>query len=80
MTTYLIVNTTRVKYVSFNFKFTLTGKRFAGMELKLVLSEILSKYEVLPCEKTEVPLEYSITPGFISSKNGIWLTFKSIVN
>ncbi|XP_060861012.1 probable cytochrome P450 6a14 [Metopolophium dirhodum] len=35
------------------------GKRFAEMEMKLALVEILSKFEVEPCEKTEIPMQFS---------------------
>ncbi|VVC37283.1 Cytochrome P450, conserved site,Cytochrome P450,Cytochrome P450, E-class, group I [Cinara cedri] len=56
------------------------GKRFAELEMKLVLSKILSQYEVLPCEKTEQPIDIRSKTGFISPKNGIWLSLKPIVN
>lgn len=46
--------------------------------MKLVLSEILSKFEVLPCDRTEVPLEIKIGPGLLEPKNGIWLSFRPI--
>jgi len=46
--------------------------------MKLVLAEILSKFEVLPCEKTEIPIEMKIGPGLLEPKNGIWLSFKPI--
>jgi len=48
------------------------------MEIKLVLSEVLSKFELLPCEKTDIPLEMKIGPGFMIPKNGVWLSFKPI--
>lgn len=54
------------------------GKRFAEMELKLILSKLLSKYEVSPCEKTEIPIKLERLFGIFSPKNGIWLNFKSI--
>lgn len=60
----------------FNIIFFFSAKRFAELEMKLVLSEILSKFEVLPCEKTEIPLEIKIGPGLLEPKNGIWLSFK----
>jgi len=41
------------------FNFFDTGKRFAEMEMKLALVEILSKFEVEPCEKTEIPIQFS---------------------
>lgn len=47
--------------------------------MKLVLAEILSKFEVLPCEKTEIPLQIKNGIGLISPKNGIWLNFKSVM-
>lgn len=48
------------------------------MELKLILSKLLLKYEVLPCEKTEVPLKMEKLLGVLTPKNGIWLNFKPI--
>ncbi|KAF0770710.1 putative cytochrome P450 6a13, partial [Aphis craccivora] len=35
------------------------GKRFAEIEMKLALVEMLIKFEVFPCAKTEIPLRYS---------------------
>lgn len=46
----------------------------------MVLSKILSQYEVLPCEKTEMPIDIRSGSGFISPKNQIWLNFKRIVD
>jgi len=48
------------------------------MEMKLVFVEILSKFEVTPCEKTEIPLKYSTKTFTLMPEHGIWLTFKSI--
>lgn len=31
--------------------------RFATMEAKTGLAEIISKYEILPCEDTQIPIE-----------------------
>ena len=39
--------------------FFVLGKRFAEMEMKLALVDILSKFEVEPCEKTEIPMKFS---------------------
>lgn len=63
-----------------NKMFNFTGKRFAELEMILVLSKILSKFEVLPCEKTEIPLDIRSKSGFISPKNGVWLSFKPTVD
>ncbi|XP_022162044.1 probable cytochrome P450 6a13 [Myzus persicae] len=54
------------------------GKRFAEMEMKLALVEMLTKFEVIPCEKTEIPLKYCNKVFTLMPKHGIWLTFKRI--
>lgn len=66
-------------YVIYLFFVLFAAKRFAELEMKLVLSEILSKFEILPCGKTEIPLEIKIGPGLLEPKNGIWLHFKPLV-
>jgi len=55
------------------------GKRFAESEMKLLLSNVLSKFEVLPCEQTEIPVDIRSDSGFISPKNGIILKFRPII-
>ncbi|XP_022170026.1 uncharacterized protein LOC111033548 [Myzus persicae] len=55
------------------------GKRFAESEMKLVLSKILSKFEVLPCDQTEIPLDIRSGSGLISPKNGVVLKFRPII-
>nr|NP_001352549.1 cytochrome P450 6a13-like [Myzus persicae] len=52
------------------------GKRFAEMEMKLAFVEILTKFEVFPCGKTEIPLKYSNKVLTLMPKHGIWLRFK----
>jgi len=47
--------------------------------MKLVLSKLLLKYEVLPCEQTEVPLNVRGPGNIVNPKNGIWLSFKPII-
>ncbi|CAI6346056.1 unnamed protein product [Macrosiphum euphorbiae] len=54
------------------------GKRFAELEMKMVLSQILTTFRVLPGEKTEVPLKFKSGLPVLASKNGIWLCFQSI--
>lgn len=63
---------------NFHFYFRI-GKRFAELEMKLALVEILSKFEVTPCEKTEIPIKFSKKTLLVQPKNGVWLTFKKIV-
>ncbi|XP_001943150.2 cytochrome P450 6k1 isoform X2 [Acyrthosiphon pisum] len=55
------------------------GKRFAEAEMKLVLSKVLSKFEVQPCEQTEIPLDIRSGSGLLSPKNGLVLKFKPII-
>nr|QRY28566.1 cytochrome P450 CYP6CY6 [Sitobion avenae] len=58
---------------------TCIGKRFAEVEMKLALVEMLTKFEVFPCEKTEVPLKYSQKTVTLMPNHGIWLKFKKII-
>lgn len=48
------------------------------MVIKLVLIEVLSKFEVLTSEKTEIPLKFSINFLLVVPEDGIWLIFKNI--
>ncbi|KAL4096794.1 hypothetical protein QTP88_021678 [Uroleucon formosanum] len=54
------------------------GKRFAEIEMKLAFVEILTKFEVFPCEKTEIPLKYANNVITLMPKHGIWLRFNRI--
>ncbi|XP_050439568.1 probable cytochrome P450 6a14 [Adelges cooleyi] len=54
------------------------GKRFAEMEMKLALTELLSKYEVEPCEKTQIPIVFAKRTPMAIPEKGIWLKFKAI--
>ncbi|VVC43860.1 Cytochrome P450, E-class, group I,Cytochrome P450,Cytochrome P450, conserved site [Cinara cedri] len=53
------------------------GKRFAEFEMKMALSEVLSNYEVAPCEKTQIPIKYVIG-SFVNIPESVWLKFKKI--
>jgi len=46
--------------------------------MKLALTELLTKYEVEPCEKTDIPMRFSSKAILITPENGIWLKFKPI--
>ncbi|KAE9535944.1 hypothetical protein AGLY_007845 [Aphis glycines] len=54
------------------------GKRFAELEMKMVLSQLLTTFRVLPCEKTDYPLKFRNGLAIMVTKNGIWLRFQSI--
>lgn len=50
------------------------GKRFAEIEIKLALVKLLSKFEVEPCEKTEIPVTFSNLSIIAIPNNGtVWL-------
>ncbi|XP_050431550.1 probable cytochrome P450 6a13 [Adelges cooleyi] len=51
---------------------------FAEIEMKLALSEILSKYEIEPCEKTDAPMKFKKLTLNTVPKNDIWLKFKRL--
>ncbi|XP_022170025.1 uncharacterized protein LOC111033547 [Myzus persicae] len=56
------------------------GKRFAESEMKLALSNVLSKFEVSPCEQTEIPLQLAVAASsIISPKNSVVLKFRPII-
>ncbi|XP_050443395.1 probable cytochrome P450 6a14 [Adelges cooleyi] len=54
------------------------GKRFGEMEMKLALSKLLIKYQVEPCEKTDIPIKPKKLSFNTIPENGIWLRFKRI--
>lgn len=70
-----------LKQVKYNFNlshFFFLGKRLGELEMKLGLSDIITKYEVLPCEKTEFPIK--LAKGLmVKPKNGVWLSLKPII-
>ncbi|GAB1602238.1 cytochrome P450 3A24-like isoform X1 [Argonauta hians] len=48
------------------------GPKFAYLELKLAIVEMVRSYRLLPCPRTEVPVE--LADNFLlAPKNGIWL-------
>lgn len=52
------------------------GARFAKFEAKLVLFHLILNFEIVPVEKTEIPLKIVKTGFFLLPKNGIWLGLK----
>lgn len=56
-----------------------TGLRFAMMEAKTGLAEILSKFEILPCESTQIPIELNPRSMLLTPKEPICLSFKKII-
>uniref|UniRef100_A0A2H8TW02 Cytochrome P450 6a2 n=1 Tax=Melanaphis sacchari TaxID=742174 RepID=A0A2H8TW02_9HEMI len=54
------------------------GLRFAMMETKSGLAEILSKFEVSPCKKTQYPIKINPRTILLTPKQSICLSFKKI--
>ena len=49
------------------------GMRFALLEAKLALSNMVRKFTLLPSEKTKEPLELDPTSGIAYPKNGLYI-------
>ncbi|KAF5285375.1 hypothetical protein FQR65_LT13265 [Abscondita terminalis] len=52
------------------------GSRFALLEGKLVVAEIISKFELVPIQKTQIPIVLSKANFNPLPDNGIWVGFK----
>lgn len=52
------------------------GSRFALMESKAILFQILSKFDLCVCEKTDVPIKLSRKHIQLLTKNGAWIEFR----
>jgi cytochrome P450 family 6 len=50
------------------------GLRFALLEAKLALANIVRHYTLLPSEKTQEPLEWDPQSAISYVKNGLWVT------
>lgn len=55
----------------------ISGKRFAEFEMKMALSEVLTNYEVMACDKTQIPIKYVIG-SFVNIPESIWLKFRKV--
>ncbi|KAF5296484.1 hypothetical protein FQR65_LT01473 [Abscondita terminalis] len=52
------------------------ANRFALMETKLLFFQIMSKFEIVVVEKTEVPVQLAEVSLQLTAKNGFWLGLK----
>ncbi|KAF5296483.1 hypothetical protein FQR65_LT01472 [Abscondita terminalis] len=52
------------------------ANRFALMEAKLLLFRIMSKFDIVVVEKTDVPIQLTEVSMQLSAKNGFWLGLK----
>ena len=51
------------------------GMKFALTQVKGGITAILSKYDVTPYSKTEIPVKFSKSTFILQPQNGIWLKF-----
>lgn len=58
-----------------NFLSTISGKTFAEMNLKAVISTIILKYYIKPCDKTEIPVKLDKGSITLHNSDGIWVNF-----
>ncbi|XP_044253698.1 cytochrome P450 9e2-like isoform X2 [Tribolium madens] len=52
------------------------GSRFALLETKALFFHILSKFEIVPVEKTEIPLQLNRKSFSMTAENGFWFGLK----
>nr|XP_008197409.1 PREDICTED: cytochrome P450 9e2 [Tribolium castaneum] len=51
------------------------GSRFALLEIKVLLVKLLAKFDLVPVDKTVIPLKFAKTLG-LDAKGGIWVGLK----
>lgn len=54
------------------------GMRFAVMEAKTALAEIISKFEIFPCKNTKIPIKLNPRSILLTPNEPIWLLFKRL--
>ncbi|XP_074040276.1 cytochrome P450 9e2-like [Leptinotarsa decemlineata] len=54
------------------------GSRFALLETKLLFFHLLSHFELVPVEKTQIPLKLSTWTVNLMAENGFWLGLKRL--
>ncbi|XP_044272375.1 cytochrome P450 9e2-like [Tribolium madens] len=55
------------------------GQRFALIETKLFFFYILANFELIPVERTQIPLKLTKNPFTMTAEKGFWLGFKKRV-
>jgi cytochrome P450 family 9 len=56
------------------------GSRFALLEMKLILFHVLKNFEVVPVERTPIPLVLDKDQINLNAKGGMWLGLKKLSN
>lgn len=55
------------------------GQRFALIETKIFFFYILANFELIPVERTQIPLKLTKNPFTMTAEKGFWLGFKKRV-
>lgn len=53
--------------------FFMLAKRFAEVIMKAAVAEMILKYDVKPCAKTDIPIKFKKGSNTLMSENGIWV-------
>ncbi|KAI2474017.1 hypothetical protein C4B38_000100 [Diabrotica virgifera virgifera] len=56
------------------------GSRFALLEIKILISHLLSNFEIVPGPKTDIPLKISKKQFSLTAENGFWVNLKKLKN
>lgn len=56
------------------------GSRFALLEIKCLFYYLLATFEVVPVDRTQIPLKYSKKALTMTAEKGFWLGFKKLNN
>lgn len=70
------IGTFSVSVLVMFFGFTFLGSRFALLECKLILAELLVDFEFVPIDRTQVPIRLSGRNPLPLPDGGIWIGFK----
>lgn len=54
------------------------GQRFAMMKIRVAMAALLMSFQIKPCNKSIIPLEYNAKIFTLSPVGGIWLKLERI--
>jgi cytochrome P450 family 6 len=59
-------------------KIKFLGMRLGMMQIKVGIIHFISKYEVLPCQETPIPMEFDNYTVFTKSRNNMKLNLRRL--
>lgn len=63
--------------LSYQYK-KILGMRFAYLQIKAALAEVINNFEITVNSKTIEPLEFDPAQTLLTNTGGIWLNFKPL--